>query len=134
MKKNAQPTWKCLESKVLLNHPRITVVEDSVELPSGEVTSYIRLASADNAVTVIRLRDEEILLEREYSYPVSEVLLQFPGGKIEGSEFPEHAAARELREETGFTFSECERLGWYYLSDRRSDANVCCFCKRHHAL
>lgn len=124
MEKNARPTWNCLESKVLLEHPRITVVEDSVELPSGVVTSYVRLAAGDNAVTVICLRDDEILLQREYSYPVGEVLLQFPGGKIDGSETPEHAAIRELREESGFTFSECERLGWYYISNRRSDAKM----------
>ena len=123
MEKNARPIWKCLESKVLLDHPRITVMEDSVELPSGEITSYVRLAG-HNAVTVICLRDDEILLQREYSYPVGKVLLQFPGGKIDGSETPEHAAARELREESGFTFSECERLGWYYLSNRRSDSKM----------
>ena len=87
MEKNARPVWKCLESKVLLDHPRITVVEDSVELPGGEVTSYVRLAG-HNAVTVVCLRDDEILLQREYSYPVGEVLLQFPGGKIDGSETP----------------------------------------------
>ena len=103
-----------------------------VELPSGEVTSYIRLAG-HNAVTVICLRDDEILLQREYSYPPEEVLLQFPGGKIEGSETPEHAAARELREELGFTFSECERLGWYYISNRRSDAKMYVILAKHVA-
>ena len=124
MEKDARPAWKRLDSKVLLNHPRITVVEDLVELPGGQVTSYVRLPSSGDAVTVLCLKDDQILLQREYSYPVGEVLLQFPGGKIERGETPEEAAGRELKEESGFAFSRCESLGWYYISNRRSDAKM----------
>lgn len=124
MEKDARPVWKRLDSKVLLNHPRITVVEDLVELPGGQVTSYVRLPSSGDAVTVLCLKDDQILLQREYSYPVGEVLLQFPGGKIERGETPEEAAGRELKEESGFAFSRCKSLGWYYISNRRSDAKM----------
>jgi ADP-ribose pyrophosphatase len=113
-----------LESKVLLDHPRMKVVEDSVQLPSGLITSYVRLDSAGNAVTTVCIRDGQILVQREYSYPPGEFLLQFPGGKIEGNETPEQAAARELREESGFTFSRCENLGWYYINNRRSASKM----------
>jgi ADP-ribose pyrophosphatase len=124
MTKDIPEAWKTLESKLLLNHPRIKVVEDLVQLPSGEVTSYVRLDSAGNAVTVICIRDGQILMQREYSHPPGEVLLQFPGGKIEGNETPEQAAVRELREESGFTFSQCENLGWYYVNNRRSNSKM----------
>jgi ADP-ribose pyrophosphatase len=124
MAKDLRMPWKCLDSKVLLDHPRMTVLEDSVRLPSGQETSYLRLAHASDAVTVVCLRDGHILLQREYSYPPGEFLLQFPGGKIEANETPEEAAARELKEESGFTFSKCEPLGWYYNNNRRSDAKL----------
>ncbi len=124
MTKDTLEAWKTLESKVLLDHPRIKVVEDLVQLPNGHVTSYLRLDSASNAVTVICIRDGQILMQREYSHPPGEVLLQFPGGKIEGNETPEQAAVRELREELGFTFSQCENLGWYYTNNRRSNSKM----------
>jgi 8-oxo-dGTP pyrophosphatase MutT (NUDIX family) len=55
---------------------------------------------------------------------MAEVLFQFPGGKIEANETPREAAVRELREESGYAFSECEDLGWYYPNNRRSDAKM----------
>jgi ADP-ribose pyrophosphatase len=124
MTKNALETWKTLDCKVLLDHPRMRVVEDTVQLPSGHLTSYVRLDSAPDAVTVVCIGDAGILVQREYSHPPGEILLQFPGGKIEGDETPEQAAIRELREESGFTFSQCENLGWYYVSNRRSNAKM----------
>lgn len=116
-------TWKCLDSSTLLHHPRITVIEDQVQLPSGHVTSYVRLASVDT-VTIVCLKDDDVLLQREYSYPIGESLLQFPGGKIEDNETPEQAAARELKEELGFAFSRSQSIGWYYTSNRRSDLKM----------
>ncbi len=124
MEKKVSTSWKCLDSKVLLDHPRITVVEDTVQLPGGHISWYVRLASGSDGVTVVCLRDDQILLQREYSYPIGEVLLQFPGGKIEADETPEQAAARELKEESGFAFSRCETLGWYYNNNRRSDSKM----------
>ena len=124
MEKDDKPAWKRLDSKVLLKHPRITIVEDAVQLPGGQVISYLRQASRSDAVTVICLKDGQILLQREYSYPIGEFLLQFPGGKIEDGETPEEAGRRELKEESGFAFSQCQSLGWYHLNNRRSDAKM----------
>jgi ADP-ribose pyrophosphatase len=122
--------WKFLGSTVLLDHPRIKVVEDTVQLPSGQVVPYVRFDAASHAVTVICINEGQILLQREYSYPMGEFLLQFPGGKMDGDETPGQAAARELREESGFAFSQCESLGWYYVNNRRSDAKMHVFLAR----
>lgn len=116
--------WITLNSKVLLNHPRMKVVEDTVQLPNGQIISYVRLDAARDSVTVICISSGQMLVQREYSYPTGEFLLQFPGGKIEGGETPEKAAIRELQEESGFTSSRCEILGWYYVSNRRSRAKM----------
>jgi ADP-ribose pyrophosphatase len=122
-KTNLAP-WKRLDSKVLLDHPRMKIVEDTVQLPSGQVVPYVRQDSAGDAITVVCIQDGQILLQREYSYPPGEFLLQFPGGKIEGGETPEQGAARELREESGFSFSASERVGWYYVDNRRSNSRM----------
>lgn len=124
MTKDVLESWTTLDSKVLLDHPRIKIVEDLVQLPGGQVTSYVRFDSAGDAVTVICIGDGQILLQREYSHPPGEFLLQFPGGKIEANETPRDAAVRELREESGFTFTDCENLGWYYINNRRSNSKM----------
>jgi 8-oxo-dGTP pyrophosphatase MutT (NUDIX family) len=116
--------WTVLDSKVLLEHPRLKVVEDKVRLPMGQLTDYIRIEGRGAAVTIICIRNRQVLLQREYSYPVGEFLLQFPGGKMEGTETPEEAGSRELQEESGYAFSSCQHLGWFYVDNRRSDAKM----------
>lgn len=116
--------WTALDSRILLEHPRLKVVEDTVQLPKGQVSSYVRIVGRGDAATIICIKDRQILLQREYSYPVGEFLLQFPGGKIEETETPEEAGARELREESGYAYSSCQHLGWFYVDNRRSDAKM----------
>lgn len=101
MQKGGSMQWKCQKTKTLFQHSRITIVEDDVKLPSGKVTQYLRFANGGQRVTVICLKDNKILLQKEYSYPVNEVLYQFPGGKLEKGESPVEAAKRELVEESG---------------------------------
>lgn len=116
--------WLAVESKVLLEHPRLKIVEDTVRLPKGQLIGYIRIEGRGDGVTIVCIKNRQILLQQEYSYPVGEFLLQFPGGKMEGAETPEQAGARELQEESGYTFTSCRHLGWFYVDNRRSDAKM----------
>ncbi len=52
------------------------------------------------------LDDGRVLLERQFRYPVGQVLLEIPAGKIETGESTLVCAARELREETGYSAGE----------------------------
>lgn len=117
--------WKTLASKTIFTHPRATLVEDTVELPNGHVTNYLRFENnGGGSATVICLRGHEVLLSREYSYPIHDALYQFPGGKIEKNEDPAAGALRELQEETGYTAGKVAELGWYYIDNRRTDAKM----------
>ena len=53
---------------------------------------------------------------RQFRYPVQQVLLEAPAGKLEPGEDPVPAAERELGEETGFTAGKLIPLGAYYPS------------------
>src|SRR5919202_3916254 len=89
--------WKQRKSTIVFEHPRITLAEDDVELPTGKVIKYIRqVYNGKGGVIVICLKDGKLLLQQEYSYPVNEVLYQFPGGRIEEGETYKEAATREL--------------------------------------
>lgn len=115
--------WNMLSRKELLNHPRMHVVEDEVELPGGSKTSYVRMAPGGmGSATVIAINDaDEILLQREYSYPPNEVMWQLPGGGINQGEDVIAAANRELAEESGYMGTDAEVIGSYYMNNRRSE-------------
>ena len=115
--------WKMLDRKILLDHPRMQVVEDTVELPDGKTTQYIRNApTKTHAVAVIALNDkDEMLLQKEYSYPPNKILWQLPGGGILEGEDVIVAANRELSEESNMVAECCTVIGSFYLNNRRMD-------------
>jgi hypothetical protein len=45
--------WKKLSSKVILSHPWMVVCEDEIQLPNGEITTYVRYPSGGQGVTVV---------------------------------------------------------------------------------
>ena len=69
-------------------------------------------------------RGDNILVQQEYSYPVDEVLYQFPGGKIEAGEDVCAAAQRELAEESGIAMTNVRECGWLYADNRRTSAKL----------
>jgi len=118
--------WKTVSSKEIFNHPRLSLVEDEVILPSGIKTTYLKYKDDGQcAVTVIAKRnDGKILLQTEYSYPPNQKLFQFPGGLVPPNEKPEIGANRELMEEADLMSNNLELLGSYLVNNRRSAAKM----------
>jgi 8-oxo-dGTP pyrophosphatase MutT (NUDIX family) len=126
--------WKKISSKIVFKHPRLTLIEDEVELPTGEVVPYLTFEHKNDGVTIICLNDKnQLLLQEEYSYPPNKRLYQFPGGKTEPGESPEESARRELREESGLEANDLTELGWYYTNNRRSAEKMYVFLARNPA-
>jgi ADP-ribose pyrophosphatase len=120
--KKALP-WKTLTSKVIFTHPAITLTQDSVKLPNGTKSTYIRQAPAEHhsVIMVAQNIKGEILVQREYSYPPNKVMWQLPGGSMKPGEDIETAALRELAEESGFSAHKTQIIGSYYTQNRLSD-------------
>lgn len=116
--------WKKLRTKILLSHARHTVVEDDVVLPNGEHIKYLRFENKGDAASVVCVKDDMLLVQKEHSYPIGTTLYQFPGGKIEAGESPEQAARRELLEESNLVAGALKNLGYFYFDNRRSDAKL----------
>jgi len=53
----------------------------------------------------------DLLLERQWRYPLNRSFLEFPAGKLDVGEDPLVSAIRELREETGYSASHWARAG-----------------------
>ena len=92
--------WKKIRTKKLLDHPRLRVYEDVIELPDGTRSDYLWYESGKDSVVLICTDGEKILLQKEFSYPTGKTLYQFPGGGIEEGETAAEAAMRELAEES----------------------------------
>lgn len=120
--------YKTLSSRTLLTHPRLTVVEDTIKLPDGQTSDYVRLPEGQDAVSlIVRGSDGRLLIQQEYSYVPNERLYQLPGGGVETDETPEQGAGRELAEETGFIASRLTSLGAYFIDHRRSTRRMFVF-------
>jgi len=58
-------------------------------------------------VVILPLFDDgSVLLERQFRYPLDQVFIEYPAGKIDPGEDPLECAKRELQEETGYTASD----------------------------
>ncbi len=115
--------WKTMHSKHLFTHPRLSVVEDTIKLPNGATTTYVRHAPAEHhSVCIIAVNAKgEILLQQEYSHPPAKIMWQLPGGSMYAGEEILKAANRELAEESGYMGKSLKSLGYYYVHNRLSD-------------
>ena len=57
-----------------------------------------------------------IVLERQYRYPVGQVMIELPAGKLDAGEDPLLCGQRELFEETGYRAHEWARAGQMHLA------------------
>lgn len=115
--------WLFISRKEVLSHPRMHLVEDTVKLPNSKKAEYLRHAPARaHSVAILAVNGkQELLLQKEYSYPPDEILWQLPGGGMLEGETAEEAGNRELAEESGFKARQVEEIGFFYKNSRRTD-------------
>lgn len=116
--------YKKISSKILYNHRRTTLQEDSIILPEGAESTYLVYKDLPDSSVLIIVKDKKILLSKECTYPLDDYLIQIPGGTLETNESPLDTAKRELLEETGYTAKEFEYLGFVLQNHRRSTAKM----------
>ncbi|WP_027795458.1 NUDIX domain-containing protein [Paraburkholderia acidipaludis] len=96
----------CVESTTLYSGNFLTLKRDTVALPDGKHATR-EFVVHPGAVMVIPLFDDgRVLMERQYRYPLSRVMTEFPAGKLDPQEGALACAKRELQEETGYTARE----------------------------
>ena len=88
---------------------------DTVRLPDGSESTreYVVHPGAVMVVPLLEAADGkmQVVLERQYRYPLSRVMVEFPAGKLDAGEDLLHCAQRELREETGYQAREWAHAG-----------------------
>lgn len=109
---------KQISSKILHKGRFLDFIEDQVEIEnSGGIVAPRQYFSHPGGVCVIPVLDRDyIVMVRQYRTPVGEIIYEFPAGKRDKGEEPLSTAARELKEETGFTAGNWIDRGFIYPS------------------
>ena len=113
-------SWPVTESSILARGRIVTVREDMVRLPDGEVVSR-ELVEHPGAVAVVALDERDrVLLIRQYRHPVAATLWEIPAGlrDVDGEPLVE-TARRELAEEAGYQAAD-----WRVLTDFLSSPGI----------
>ena len=99
-----------LSSETIAEGGMLLVKRDQVRVSSG-ATSQREYVIHPGAVVVVPVLDNgNLLLERQFRYPLSRVFIELPAGKIDAGELHLETGRRELLEETGYSAQE-----WIYL-------------------
>ncbi|MBR2521317.1 MAG: NUDIX hydrolase [Oscillospiraceae bacterium] len=117
-------TEKTIESRTVYDGRIITVQRDAVLLPDGAESVREVVRSSGAAVILPVSEDDTVTLVRQYRYAAGEHLLEAPAGKLEPGEDPAAAAARELKEETGWTAGTVVPLGSVFASPGHADERL----------
>ena len=96
--------------EVLFRGRVFTIVRDEVRHASGYESVREVVEHAGGAVVVPLFDNGDVLLIRQFRYPVQDEIIELPAGKLDDGEDPERCAERELEEETGWRGSEFRRL------------------------
>lgn len=102
---------KEISSENVFDGVLLHVRKDEVELPNGHksVREWIKHPGASSVIPL--LPDNQIILVKQFRYPVGQVTLEVPAGKLDvEGEDPLVCAERELSEETGYTAEKIWKL------------------------
>jgi len=100
-----------LGTELVFDGAMLKVRRDRVRLPDGgeAIREYVVHPGAVLIVPI--LPDGRLVLERQFRYPVGQVMLEFPAGKIDPQEIALATAKRELREEAGYVADTWQPIG-----------------------
>jgi ADP-ribose pyrophosphatase len=104
-----------LSSQELFKGHFLHAFRDLVKLPDGGTASREYVVHPGAVMIIPLLVDGagtlRVVLERQFRYPVAQVMIEFPAGKLDPGESIQQCAQRELLEETGYSATEWARAG-----------------------
>ena len=107
--------WRTLETTTLAQTPFYHVARERVRHPHGHELDYYVIRPTRQAAGIVPVGDDgRVLLVRQWRHTVQKLLWEVPAGAVDEGEEPAATAARELREETGYSAGEIAPLYRYH--------------------
>lgn len=120
-----------LSSSLVYDGRLLKVYKDKISLPSGKESTREYILHLGASAIVPLLDNGSVIVERQFRYPFSRVMLEIPAGKLDSKDEDRlEAAKRELKEETGYSADEWIDLGEMYPSVAYTTESISLFLAR----
>lgn len=111
--------WSTL-TRTTVHHGRVKLVDHEVLLPDGSRGNYEVDESLPFSVATLVIDGDDVLLSRQYRYPLDRWIFDLPGGGGHRDEEPIVAAQRELEEELGLVPEDLRPLHTFFMNPGRA--------------
>lgn len=116
MKSDKELIEETLSTAKVFDGTLLHVWKDSVKCPNGNESTREYIKHNGAAAILPITKEGNVVLERQYRYPLKKAVTEIPAGKKDPGETFEETARRELEEETGYKAEKLESLGYFLPS------------------
>ena len=113
-----------LDGETVFDGRLLKVQRDTVRLPNGATTIREHIVHPGAVMILPVLPNGDLVMERQFRYPLGCDVIEFPAGKLDAGEAPLQAAQRELQEETGYWAQRWEFLASIHVAIAYSNERI----------
>lgn len=123
---------RLVQTEELLAKPK-RFVRELLSMPDGFEIDWYYVDTPASVLVVPVTADGKVVMVKQYRHNLKTDTLEMPAGAVDADEPPEHAAVREMEEETGYALAEAAQLvplGRFYSLPSETNKYTYCFLAR----